>query len=164
MPNIPDRIGNQNVIRVLSNIGASATRLVDLSDVDPSSLADGFVLEYNAQTSKFITADSFRFVKNINVTGVITTYNLDVIGVTTFRGDLYVGADLHVNENAYVDEYLYYTQHYYGPNGVAYFDNDGKLVGAASTEFPLDTSNFILTTEEPGGRIVWTASIDGGTY
>ena len=79
MPNISDRIGNQNVIRVLSNIGASATRLVDLSDVDVSSLADGFVLEYKAQTSKFITTDSFRFVKNINVTGILTTYNLDVI-------------------------------------------------------------------------------------
>ena len=158
MPNISDRIGNQNVIRVLSNIGASATRLVDLSDVDVSSLADGFVLEYKAQTSKFITTDSFRFLKNVNVTGILTTYNLDVIGVTSFRGDLYVGADLYVNE------YLYYTQHFDGPNGVAYFDNDGKLIGAASTESPLDTSNFILTTDEPSGRIVWTASIDGGTY
>ena len=158
MPNISDRIGNQNVIRVLSNIGASATRLVDLSDVDVSSLADGFVLEYKAQTSKFITTDSFRFLKNVNVTGILTTYKLDVIGVTTFRGDLYVGADL------YVREYLKYTKNFDGPNGVAYFDNDGKLVGAASTESPLDTSNFILTTDEPSGRIVWTASIDGGTY
>ena len=158
MPNISDRIGNQNVIRVLSNIGASATRLVDLSDVDVSSLADGFVLEYKASTSKFITTDSFRFLKNVNVTGILTTYNLDVIGVTSFRGDLYVGADL------YVREYLKYTQHYDGPNGVAYFDNTGKLIGAASTESPLNTSNFILTTDEPSGRIVWTASIDGGTY
>jgi len=158
MPNISDRIGNQNVIRVLSNIGASATRLVDLSDVDVSSLADGFVLEYKAETSKFITTDSFRFLKNVNVTGILTTYNLDVIGLTSFRGDLYVGADL------YVGEYLKYTQHFDGPNGVAYFDNAGKLIGAASTESPLDTSNFILTTDEPSGRIVWTASIDGGTY
>ena len=96
MPNISDRIGNQNVIRVLSNIGASATRLVDLSDVDVSSLADGFVLEYKASTSKFITTDSFRFLKNVNVTGILTTYNLDVIGITSFRGDLYVDADLYV--------------------------------------------------------------------
>ena len=73
MPNISDRIGNQNVIRVLSNIGASATRLVDLSDVDVSSLVDGFVLEYKASTSKFITTDSFRFLKNVNVTGITTS-------------------------------------------------------------------------------------------
>ena len=34
MPSIPDRIGGQNVIRVLSNTISSGTRLVDLSDVD----------------------------------------------------------------------------------------------------------------------------------
>jgi hypothetical protein len=157
MPNISDRIGNQNVIRVLSNIGASATRLVDLSDVDVSSLADGFVLEYKASTSKFITTDSFRFLKNVNVTGILTTYNLDVIGITTFRGDLYVGADLYVNE------YLYYTEHFDGPNGIAYFDNSGKLIGAASTESYVQNTNYVLTTTEQGVP-VWSSVIEGGTY
>jgi hypothetical protein len=157
MPNISDRIGNQNVIRVLSNIGASATRLVDLSDVDVSSLADGFVLEYKAQTSKFITTDSFRFLKNVNVTGILTTYNLDVIGITTFRGDLYVGADL------YVREYLKYNQYYDGPNGIAYFDNSGKLIGAASTESYVQNTNYVLTTTEQGVP-VWSSVIEGGTY
>ena len=53
---IPDRIGGQGVIRVLSNIsGTSTAKIVDLSDIDIASLADGFVLEYNADTSKFIT-------------------------------------------------------------------------------------------------------------
>ena len=157
MPNISDRIGNQNVIRVLSNIGSSATRLVDLSDVDVSSLADGFVLEYKAQTSKFITTDSFRFVKNINVTGILTTYNLDVIGVTTFRGDLYVGSDL------YVRDYLHYSQNYDGPNGIAYFDNGGKLIGAASTESYVENTNYVLTTTNQGIP-VWSSVIEGGTY
>ena len=157
MPNISDRIGNQNVIRVLSNIGASATRLVDLSDVDVSSLADGFVLEYKAQTSKFITTDSFRFLKNVNVTGILTTYNLDVIGITTFRGDLYVGADLYVNE------YLYYTEHFDGPNGIAYFDNSGKLIGAASTESYVQNTNYVLTTTEQGVPVC-SSVIEGGTY
>ena len=157
MPNISDRIGNQNVIRVLSNVGSSVTRLVDLSDVDVSSLADGFVLEYKAQTSKFITTDSFRFLKNVNVTGILTTYNLDVIGITTFRGDLYVGADL------YVREYLKYTQHYDGPNGVAYFDNSGKLIGADSTESYVENTNYVLTTTAQGIP-VWSSVIEGGTY
>jgi hypothetical protein len=157
MPNISDRIGNQNVIRVLSNIGGSATRLVDLSDVDVSSLADGFVLEYKASTSKFITTDSFRFLKNVNVTGILTTYNLDVIGITTFRGDLYVGADL------YVREYLKYNQYYDGPNGIAYFDNGGKLIGAASTESYVQNTNYVLTTTEQGIP-VWSSIIEGGTY
>jgi hypothetical protein len=156
MPNISDRIGNQNVIRVLSNIGASATRLVDLSDVDVSSLADGFVLEYKAQTSKFITTDSFRFLKNVNVTGVLTTYNLDVIGITTFRGDLYVGSDL------YVKDYLYYEDNY-EPNGIAYFDNAGRLNGGFSTEAKVENTNYVLTTTDQGTPI-WSSLIEGGTY
>ena len=34
MPNINDRIGSQNVIRVLSNASAPPTRLVNLTDVN----------------------------------------------------------------------------------------------------------------------------------
>ena len=34
MPTINDRIGSQNVIRVLSNASAPPTRLVNLSDID----------------------------------------------------------------------------------------------------------------------------------
>ena len=158
MANIPDRIGGQNVIKVLSNVISSTTKLVDLSDVDASSLADGYILEYNADSSNFITTDSIRFLRNVNVTGITTTFELDVIGVTTFRGDLFVGADL------YVREYLIYDQYFDGPNGIGYFDNDGKLIGAASTENAIDTSNFILTTVEPTGIPTWTSIIDGGEY
>lgn len=158
MANIPDRIGGQNVIKVLSNVNLSTTKLVDLSDVDASSLADGYILEYNADSSNFITTDSIRFLRNVNVTGITTTFELDVIGVTTFRGDLFVGADL------YVREYLIYDQYFDGPNGIGYFDNDGKLIGAASTENAIDTSNFILTTVEPTGIPTWTSIIDGGEY
>jgi hypothetical protein len=99
MPSIPDRIGGQNVIRVLSNSIPSATKLVDLSDVDTSALADGYVLEYNANSGNFITTDILRDLRNLNVTGVTTTYRLDVIGITSFSGDLYVGADLYVAGN-----------------------------------------------------------------
>lgn len=158
MANIPDRIGGQNVIKVLSNVNSPTTKLVDLSDVDASSLADGYILEYNADSSNFITTDSIRFLRNVNVTGITTTFELDVIGVTTFRGDLFVGADL------YVREYLIYDQYFDGPNGIGYFDNDGKLIGAASTENAIDTSNFILTTVEPTGIPTWTSIIDGGEY
>ena len=96
MPSIPDRIGGQNVIRVLSNSIPSATKLVNLSDVDVSALADGYVLEYKANTGNFITTDVLRNLRNLNVTGITTTYRLDVIGITSFKGDLYVGGDLKV--------------------------------------------------------------------
>lgn len=159
MSSIPDRIGGQGVIKVLSNIsGSSISRIVDLSDADVSSLADGYFLEYNANTSKFITTDTFRFVRNINVTDTTTTQNLDVVGITTFRGDLYVGSDL------YVSDYLIYEKYFDGPNGIGYFDDDGKLIGAASTENAINTSNFILTTDEPTGIPTWTSVIDGGVY
>ncbi len=155
---IPDRIGGQGVIKVLSNISGSAvSRLLDLSDVTSESLADGYFLEYKASISKFITTDTFRFVKNLNVTGVTTTFKLDVIGITTFRGDLYVGSDL------YVQDYLFYAKNFDGPNGIGYFDNQGRLVGASSTENAINTSNFILTTDNVGIP-TWTSIIDGGTY
>jgi len=159
MPSIPDRIGGQGVIKVLSNIsGSSVSRILDLSDVDSSSLADGYFLEYNANTSKFITTDTFRFVKNINVTDTLTTQNLDVTGITTFRGDLFVGSDL------YVEEYLVYNKNFNGPNGIGYFDNSGKLVSTGNTSTAIETSNFILTTDEPSGIVTWTSIIDGGEY
>ena len=84
MPSIPDRIGGQNVIRVLSNTLSSGTRLVDLSDVDASALADGYLLEYNANTGYFISTDVLRNLRNINVTGITTTvcsiYTFDISG------------------------------------------------------------------------------------
>ena len=41
MPSINDRIGSQNVIRVLSNASAPPSRLLNLTDVDSSSQTDG---------------------------------------------------------------------------------------------------------------------------
>ena len=155
---IPDRIGGQGVIRVLSNIsGTSTAKIVDLSDIDISSLADGFVLEYNANTSKFITTDTFRFLRNVNVSGAVTAGSIDVSGVTTFRGDLYVGSDL------YVKDFIVY-QNQYNQGGVAYFNNDGQLVSAGGTFSTLDTSGLVLTIDEATGITSWTTSVDGGEF
>ncbi len=155
---IPDRIGGQGVIRVLSNIsGTSTAKIVDLSDVDISSLADGFVLEYDANTSKFITTDTFRFLRNVNIGGSVTAGSIDVSGVTTFRGDLYVGSDL------YVKDYLIY-QEQYNQGGVAYFDNDGKLVSSGGPFTTIDTSSLLLTINETTGITSWTTTVDGGEY
>jgi len=64
----------------------------------------------------------------------------------------------------------YYAGNYYagagtfdGPNGIAYFDNSGKLTGAASTQSGITTTNYILTTND-SGLPVWTTTIDGGEY
>jgi hypothetical protein len=57
----------------------------------------------------------------------------------------------------------YYAGTFDGPNGIAYFDDTGKLVGAASTQSGVTTTNYILTTNA-SGLPVWTTTIDGGEY
>tara|TARA_A200000159_G_scaffold162551_1_gene186726 strand:- start:553 stop:1932 length:1380 start_codon:yes stop_codon:yes gene_type:complete len=48
-------------------------------------------------------------------------------------------------------------------NGIVYFDTTGKMVGAASTNAGISTSNFVLTTNA-AGIPKWTTTLDGGTF
>ena len=58
MPSINDRIGSQNVIRVLSNASAPPTRLVNLSDIDSARKSeDGLVLVWDSLAQQFIITD-----------------------------------------------------------------------------------------------------------
>jgi len=96
--------------------------------------------------------------------GLVTTTNLFVSGVSTFLGDNYITGNLKITGFASVTEGLYYDANDYdGPNGIAYFDNTGKLIGAASTENALTESYFVLTTNNVGIP-TWTSVIDGGSY
>ena len=59
MPNINDRIGSQNVIRVLSNASAPPTRLVNLTDVNSSlKTKDGVILVWDVSTETFFMTDT----------------------------------------------------------------------------------------------------------
>ena len=79
-------------------------------------------------------------------------------------GDKNQTGNLRVTGFASVTEGLYYDANDYdGPNGIAYFDNTGKLIGAASTENALTESYFVLTTNNVGIP-TWTSVIDGGIY
>lgn len=62
MSNIPDRIGGQNVIRVLTNAVGSPTRIVDLTDVVSENLEDGYTLVYNAELEKFVFQRDLLYV------------------------------------------------------------------------------------------------------
>ena len=112
-----------------------------------------------------LVIDEFNFRKgtireDLNVLGLTTTRNLIVTGVSTFQNNVNVSGFVTVTEGLYYDE-----NDYSGPNGIAYFDNDGKLVSTASTVGFITTSNYILTTETAGiGTPVWTTTIDGGEY
>ena len=96
--------------------------------------------------------------------GLVTTTNLFVSGISTFLGDKHVTGNVRITGFASVTEGLYYDANDYdGPNGIAYFDDTGKLIGAASTENALTESYFVLTTNNVGIP-TWTSVIDGGVY
>ena len=96
--------------------------------------------------------------------GLVTTTNLFVSGISTFLGDKHVTGNVRITGFASVTEGLYYDANDYdGSNGIAYFDDTGKLIGAASTENALTESYFVLTTNNVGIP-TWTSVIDGGVY
>jgi hypothetical protein len=93
-----------------------------------------------------------------NVLGDPDTGALQVDGGVGINKNVTIGAGLSVAN------YLYYPNDKFdGPNGIAYFDNLGRLIGAASTENAVQTSFFVLTTDTVGIP-TWTSVIDGGIY
>ena len=75
MPNINDRIGSQNVIRVLSNASAPPTRLVNLTDVDSTlKTRDGMILVWDLATESFYMTDTIDS-STLNIAGIVTFSN-----------------------------------------------------------------------------------------
>jgi len=79
--------------------------------------------------------------------------NFNVVGYGTFKNGLYYRSDQGGSTGI----------GYSGPNGVAYFEDDGRLVSTASTVGFLTTSNYVMTTNASGVP-QWTDSIDGGFF
>ena len=78
MPTINDRIGSQNVIRVLSNASAPPTRITNLTDVDSTRKdEDGMLLVWNLSDEKFYMTDT------LDAPGY---YFSNASGITTFAG------------------------------------------------------------------------------
>ena len=97
--------------------------------------------------------------KNVFTSGISTTNNLFVVGVSTFTNTLNITGFVTVTEGLYYD-----ADDYDGPNGIAYFDNTGKLISAdSSTTETLTTTNLILTTND-AGLPRWSSVIDGGEF
>ena len=97
--------------------------------------------------------------RNLKVDG-----NSEIVGVSTFTGNQFTTGNVSITGFVTVTEGLYYdVGDFDGPNGVSYFDDSGKLIGAASTESGISTSNYVLTTNA-SGTPVWTSTIDGGEY
>ena len=79
--------------------------------------------------------------------------NVHVVGYATFRNGLYYRSDQGGSTGI----------GYSGPNGIAYFEDDGRLVSTASTVGFLTTTNYMMTTNASGVP-QWSDSIDGGFF
>lgn len=58
MPSIPDRLGSQNIVRVLSNATSPPVKLVSLSDVNSVDRTDGNILVWNASDQTFYLSNT----------------------------------------------------------------------------------------------------------
>ena len=133
MTTINDRIGSQNVIRVLSNASAPPSRLANLGDVDATRTSEnGLVLVWSLTDQKFVLTDtisaatiiqtgitSFSNVTNSTspTTGALKiaggvgieknlniAANLQVTGLSTFVGVVTTSSDLYVGGDLYVND------------------------------------------------------------
>mgnify|MGYP003322432588 CR=1 FL=1 len=107
MPTINDRIGSQNVIRVLSNASAPPTRIVNLTDVNTArSNEDGMLLVWDLSQEAFYMSDvldayGYQFTGGPDASGITTfsgtTNSISVTtGSVTFAGGIGVGKNLNL--------------------------------------------------------------------
>lgn len=163
----PVRLGATGVTRVLTNL----------------SYGDLVTNAYNL-VGGIATATSLR------VSG-ITTLGADG-GITTTRGSVWVGAGHTIygpsakfvmmnvsdtlsvltfqNENLLVtgigtfnNPISYKSGIYQAKNGVAYFNQIGRIVSSGNTNSYTTTTNYLFTTNSDGIP-VWSAVLDGGEY
>ena len=139
MTTINDRIGSQNVIRVLSNASAPPSRLANLGDVAATRTSEnGLVLVWSLTDQKFVLTDTISaatiiqtgitsFSNTTNSTSPTTgalkiaggvgieknlniAANLQVTGVSTFVGVVTTTNDLYVGGDLYVKDDIVYDE------------------------------------------------------
>ena len=142
--------------------GIATITNTSFTDLNAQQLYVTGITTLGVTTLTDVTAQQLN-VSGITTLGVTTLTNvsaqqLDVSGVSTFSNNVNVTGFVTVTEGLYYD-----SDDYTGPNGIAYFDNTGKLIGAAATTTGITTSNFILTTDAVGIP-TWTSVIDGGQF
>ena len=116
MSTINDRIGSQNVIRVLSNASAPPTRLNNLSDVNSTrKTEDGLVLVWDVTTEKFVLTDEIDAATLI-ISGITSFPNL-TNSTSPLTGAVKISGGLGVNKNLNIGNELQVT-------GVSTFKGD----------------------------------------
>ena len=140
---------------------------INLGDANTDDINVGgeFVSDLNPSddASYDLGIDGKRW-RNAKFSGFVTATSLNISGISTFNGNQFTTGNVSITGFATVTDGLFYeVGDFDGPNGIAYFDDTGKLIGAASTEAGISTSNYILTTNE-SGIPVWTDALDGGLF
>ena len=98
MPSINDRIGSQNVIRVLSNASAPPTKLVNMNDVDTSRESEnGLVLVWDTLSQSFILTDKIDAASLIQ-TGISSISNT-TNSISAITGALTVAGGVGISKN-----------------------------------------------------------------
>ena len=108
MATINDRIGSQNVIRVLSNASSPPTRLVNLSDVDSNRKdEDGLLLVWDTTSEKFVLSDTID-ASLIALTG-ITSFSNNTNSASIDSGSVQLQGGIGIKRNTYIGEALNVT-------------------------------------------------------
>ena len=122
MTTINDRIGSQNVIRVLSNASAPPTRLANLSDVNSTrKTEDGLVLVWDLVSEKFVLTDIIDTPELI-LTG-ITSFSNTTNSTNTTTGAIKISGGVGIAQNLNVGGNLNVA-------GVSTFSNDARFSGS----------------------------------
>ena len=104
MPSINDRIGSQNVIRVLSNASAPPSNLLNLNDVNSTlKTRDGMILVWDLTTEKFYMTDTIDS-SSLNITGIATFSNTTdstapTNGALVIDGGIGIGKAVNIGGN-----------------------------------------------------------------
>ncbi len=98
MPSINDRIGSQNVIRVLSNASAPPTRLANLNDINSARKdEDGLVLVWDSLTQQFVLTDKID-ASSLIQTGISSISNT-TDSISAITGALTVAGGVGISKN-----------------------------------------------------------------
>ena len=159
MTTINDRIGSQNVIRVLSNASAPPTRLANLSDVNSTrKTEDGLVLVWDLVGEKFVLTDTIDAATIIQ-TG-ITSFSNVTNSTSPTTGALKIAGGVGIEKNLNVAANLQVT-------GVSTFTGQSNFVGLVTTTSDLYVGGDLyvkddIVYDEVNGRQINISGI--GTF
>ena len=82
----------------------------------------------------------------------------------TYIPDAGIAANVVTGTKGFLDiKGIYYQTGDYSTNGITYFDSNGLMTSTVSPGAGINTSNYILTTDDSGVP-TWTDTIDGGMF